>query len=197
MLTFFIYLFQGGSRGQRSLRSKALNLVLVPSLSDPDCTTCLMETEAGSKKTLIVSLYCDINKEIITNTMLNIINYRNRTGAELYIQCDSNAHSDLWGCAETNTRGNELETFLYENDLVVQNMGATPTFVSSRGKSIIDLTITSGTIGGSVKDWEVIPDLIDSDHRLIKFKINSNIELINKKKHLGTTRRIGTSLGTS
>ena len=103
--------------------SKGLNLVLVPSLSDPDCTTCLMETEAGRKKTLIVSLYCDINKEIITNTMLNIINYRNRTGAELFIQCDSNAHSDLWGCAETNTRGNELETFMYENDLVVQNVG--------------------------------------------------------------------------
>ena len=112
--------------------------------------------------------------------MLNIINYRNRTGAELFIQCDSNAHSELWGCAENNTRGNELETFLYHNDLVVQNMGEIPTFVSTRGKSIIDLTITSGTIG-DVQDWEVIPGLFDSDHRLIKFKINSNIELINKK----------------
>ena len=91
---------------------------------------------------------------------------------------------ELWGCAENNTRGNELETFLYENDLVVQNVGETPTFVSSRGKSIIDLTITSGMISESVKDWEVIPDLIDSDHRLIKFKINSNTELITKK-HLG------------
>ena len=55
--------------------------------------------------------------------MLNIINYRNRTGAELFIQCDSNAHSELWGCAENNTRGNELETFLYQNDLVVQTWG--------------------------------------------------------------------------
>ena len=36
--------------------SKGLKLVLVPSLSDPDCTSCLMETEAGRKKTLIVSL---------------------------------------------------------------------------------------------------------------------------------------------
>ena len=80
--------------------SKALNLVLVPSLSDPDCTTCLMETEAGSRKTLIVSLYCDINKEIVTNTMLNIFNYRARTGAEIYIKCNSNAHSEFWGCAE-------------------------------------------------------------------------------------------------
>ena len=65
--------------------SKALNLVLLPTLSDPDCTTCLMETEASSKKTLIVSLHCDINKEIITNTMLNIVNYRSRTNADNYI----------------------------------------------------------------------------------------------------------------
>ena len=34
---------------------------------------------------------------------------------------------------------------------------------------------------GDIEDWEVIPGLINSDHRLIKFKIKSEIELINKK----------------
>ena len=52
-------------------------------------------------------------------------------------------------------------------------------------------------IGDAVQDWEVIPGLIDSDHRLIKFKFKSNIELINKRKHFGMTRQIGTSLGMS
>ena len=36
-------------------------------------------------------------------------------------------------------------------------------------------------IWDAIQDWEVIPGLIDSDHRLIKFKIKSNIELITKK----------------
>ena len=50
----------------------------------------------------------------------------------------------MWNSDDINQRGILLKEFIIQNDLTVLNKGKSPTFVSSRGQSIIDVTLVYG-----------------------------------------------------
>ena len=145
---------------------KACDLMLVESLSTPDLCVCQRKTK-GEKNLLLISMYLDIKKPIISDALINVINYRSRIDADMVINTDSNAHSQLWGSQDNNQRGTELERFLYQNGLTVMNRGEIPTFSSAVGSSVIDLTICNDRFVDRVTDWQVVPGVIQSDHRLV------------------------------
>ena len=60
---------------------------------------------------------------------------------------DFNAHSDLWGCADSNPLGSKIENLLQLTDLCLLN-DKSPTYLhpGSGSFSAIDLSIVSPTI---------------------------------------------------
>ena len=61
----------------------------------------------GIKQTLIISVYMDINHNIRSEALINILEYRQSKHLGLIMAMDSNAHSTLWGHT-TNPRGTML-----------------------------------------------------------------------------------------
>lgn len=88
------------------------------------------------------------------------------------IMGDFNAHSEIWGCSNTDLRGRIVVSMLGEYDLDLLNDGS-PTFLSlSNGsQSAIDLTISSEHCNNVL--WEAIGDQHGSDHFPILLKISS------------------------
>ena len=150
---------------------KECNLMMVESLSTPDIAVCTKKSP-GEKNLIIVSMYMDITKPVINDYINKIIDFRRRTDSDLIICVDSNAHSTLWGSREGNARGRELEQYLFQQDLVVINQGGIPTFESSLGSSVIDLTICNDRFATKISEWQVRIGEIQSDHRLISFNVD-------------------------
>lgn len=88
------------------------------------------------------------------------------------IMGDFNAHSEIWGCSNTDLRGRIVVSMLGEYDLDLLNDGS-PAFLSlSNGsQSAIDLTISSEHCNNVL--WEAIGDQHGSDHFPILLKISS------------------------
>ena len=78
---------------------------------------------------------------------------------------DSNSHSELYGYS-TNKRGEDLEDFIFSNNLRVENTGKIPTFESHIGKTIIDVTLTYD-LPLLMLGWKVDREYNGSDHNTI------------------------------
>ena len=102
-------------------------MIALQQLTSSDCAVGLLTV--GSNKILIASVYLDIKEQVIKPFLENIIKYANKKNYGLIVGMDSNAHSELYG-RETNIRGEDLEQFIINNALFVENIGLTPTFVS-------------------------------------------------------------------
>jgi ribonuclease HI len=94
---------------------------------------------------------------------------------------DSNAHSTLWNSPANNNRGDKVEEHISLNNLYVCNTGASPTFITSRAATIIDVTLCTPGISGRIDCWRVDPALVGSDHQLICFDILITISATPKK----------------
>ena len=88
---------------------------------------------------------------------------------------DYNAWSPLWKCNKSNKRGELLEDFLISEDLYVENTGDINTYKGkgSQEGSIIDLTITNHIGKKLLNNWYVSEEESGSDHKYIKFEINT------------------------
>ena len=128
----------------------------------------------NSRPVIVASAYLPIDKDIPSPKLSALVSYCNQNRLSLILGCDSNAHNTVWGSSDTNNRGISLCDFLLSNDLEFANTGSEPTFVSSRGQSLIDLTITTSNILHKVKNWEVSSVETLSDHKLIKFVLHTN-----------------------
>ena len=93
--------------------------------------------------------------------------FANNRGYALIIGMDSNCHSELFGL-ETNKRGEQLEDFIAQHNLKVENQRKIPSFQATIGSSIIDMTLTA-RISVSVKNWRVCTNPNFSDHNTIKY----------------------------
>ncbi|KAJ8048354.1 hypothetical protein HOLleu_00632 [Holothuria leucospilota] len=76
---------------------------------------------------------------------------------------DFNAHSDMWGCTNTNQMGGIIESVLAASDLCLLNDGAS-TYIhpASGSRSAIDLSICSPAILMDLQ-WRVNDDQCGSD----------------------------------
>ncbi len=115
----------------------------VESLSNRDLAVIAVELERGFL--FLASGYQDIMLPVVSPELNRLQKYCRDERIPLIIGMDSNAHSTVWGEGESNHRGVELEQWLMEMGMNVENRGRVPTFTPLNGSrsTIIDLTITN------------------------------------------------------
>ena len=159
----------GGDHPRAAIVTHQRGLLLCPSYSGKDITTCQLPQEDG-KEVYLVSMYCDILYQQVPKEATKLL--EENTEANVIIGMDSNAHSPMWGCEDTNKRGEMIEEFIVSNNLVVCNQGSKFTFMTTRAKSIIDLTLCSRDMVTRIRNWKVNETHHFSDHRRITFWMN-------------------------
>lgn len=85
---------------------------------------------------------------------------------------DSNARSTTWFDKLTNKRGIDFEEFIVSQQLNILNNSNSPTFVSSQGESIIDLSLAGNSIL-PLTNWSLVDEDMLSDHRAIFLEIQT------------------------
>ena len=101
------------------IASKPLNLIKIDHLTNKDCTVALLKL--NGKRILIASVYLDIKKEVVPSWLEEVTKYAESKKYSLIIGADTNAHSTLYGL-ETNSRGEELESFIINNAFSIENL---------------------------------------------------------------------------
>ena len=119
---------------------------------------------------LLAILYIPPKTTKIPQWMISISNYTDNSKLGLLIVGDFNAHSPLWGEAQTksNKCGELLEELIITKNLNLHNIGYVPTFRNSRDyTSCADLTL-SYKFPFIIQDWRVHNhELNYSDHNTI------------------------------
>ncbi|XP_036327532.1 uncharacterized protein LOC118740145 [Rhagoletis pomonella] len=82
-----------------------------------------------------------------------IVQYAESNGMGLIVGCDANSQNTIWGSTKCNFRGNKLLDYILSSELVIQNVGNKPTFVTSRRQEAIDLTLTNVVMADHIKGW--------------------------------------------
>ena len=145
----------------------SMPLFMCHEFSCDDFTVCLYDD--GKNKKYLVSVYLDITYRPVVNThFTKVLESFERLDAEVIFGLDCNGHSTLWGCAETNNRGEILEEMIFQHNLKILNVGNDPTFQNSRFTSIIDISLTLGK-SDDVYGWHVSKHHLHSDHFMIEF----------------------------
>ena len=151
--------------------NKNIDATLVPKFSNKDITTIQLE----KSNIYICSAYLDIKAMAWPTTLYNLAAYCQTKNINLIIGADSNAHSTLWNCPASNARGESIEQAIIRHNLHVENVGNKFTFEGGVGSSIIDITLTNRQ--GLISGWNVSDDATLSDHKIIEFSLNSELQL--------------------
>ncbi|CAI6356613.1 unnamed protein product [Macrosiphum euphorbiae] len=94
---------------------------------------------------------------------------RARGDTRLIFAGDFNAWNVEWSSRADNPRGELLSDLAVSLDLILSNVGDTPTFVRGEATSIIDVAFSRGV---GVYVWSVLDELNLSDHAYITFSID-------------------------
>ena len=105
--------------------------------------------------------------------MGQLLEFCNSKRIPLIVGADSNAHSVLWGCKETNKRGEDLEELILRFNLNLANRGGEYTFFTLRANSIIDITLVNPSTSNSLfpRNWRVLSEESFSDHKYLAFEL--------------------------
>ena len=118
--------------------NKKLRFSEIPLYTNADITTTL--GIIAGKYTLLISAYLDItSNRVVPQILEDAIAFAKEKKFSVILGMDSNSQSELYGHS-TNKRGEDLEDFIFSNNLRVENTGKIPTFESHIGKTIIDVT---------------------------------------------------------
>ena len=145
---------------------KTIKNVGLPHLSNPDCQVALIYLQASV--ILIASIYLDINLSPTPVWLTELTTFAASKRYGILLTMDSNSHSTLYGPTE-NDRGRQLEQFILEHGLWVENRGITPTFQTLQAESFIDVTLTKDI---RVLNWRVSSSYNASDHNTILFSLD-------------------------
>ena len=129
-----------------------IDSIIIRQLSDED--TFVTEAVYNKVKTIIGSMYFDINRQIeyYLNKVGAVMQHAKGTGT--IIAMDSNARSTTWHDNITNHRGRMLEEFIASIQLhILKEDSNLTTYHSSRGSNNIDLTVTSNSKLREVEEW--------------------------------------------
>ncbi len=160
--------------------AKNINVWLIPEFTSGDITTCIWRKDSG-EELYLVSVYMDIlDQNVILPQLKSLLRMAHIKKKEVLIMADTNAHSSLWGCKETNRRGEILEDFIFSNNLRIQNKGDHFTFFNRRCATIIDVTLSTPGIDDEINDWRVTNDVQGSDHLLITWSFTISFKTNNK-----------------
>ncbi len=132
------------------------------------------------------AVYLDINLTVRLQKFVQLLEFCDSKRIPLIVGADSNAHSVLWGCEETNKWGEELEELILRFNLNVANSGGECTFSTSRANSIIDITIVNPPTSNSFfpKNWKVLSEESFSNHKYLAFKLGEFEEEIKLTRKL-------------
>lgn len=111
-----------------------------------------------------------------------LVSYCGAKRLQLLICADANSHSEAWGSSDTNKRGEHLLEFIGSSGLVILNRGKEPTFVTSRRREVIDITLATPLVSNNVARWYVSEEPSFSDHRYVV------TELSGSEKEITTSR---------
>jgi len=117
----------------------------------------------------ICSVYLDGNVMDLPEALTKLL--QEAGDMPIIIGMDSNCHSGMWGDKKTDAWGKWLETVLFQNNLVIANIGDMPTFVTSIVSAVIDLMVCTPSILNQIRDWHVNPEDQESDHRRLEFDL--------------------------
>ena len=156
--------------GRAALVTKGITSWRCPQYCTQDIVVC--QAKFNNRLTYLISMYLDQDILDFPPEFRELI--LKRGDCDIIIGTDSNAHSTVWNCANTNNRGEFIEDFLIKNDLTCLNVGNNPTFESAQGfRSIINITIANYRLATSISNWKVENHLHISDHFRITFTINN------------------------
>ena len=155
--------------------NRNIKAILQTELSTSDVTT--IDINSGGLSLRLISVYNKPEQNI--EEILSLLNKSCSTSGRIIIGGDVNSSHNAWNSyKKDDENGEKIVNFAIANDLEILNSGSTPTFDTTRGnksfKSIVDVTLTSGSLLGHVKYWRVDPDVIpNSDHNGILFEFNT------------------------
>lgn len=168
------------------IRSKAaviitdpmVNIVFMKELSNNICT--VVQIIHNALKFFAISIYLPPVARQVANDMFqenlgflgSVVNHLRHKG-EILIAGDINSKSPTWGSKIEDPRGRLFEDFINENNLIVLNRGAEPTFVGPNGSSVIDITLASDRLCANITDWHLQSDDSLSDHKYISWSIGT------------------------
>ncbi len=92
------------------------------------------------------AVYLDINLTVRLQKFVQLLEFCDSKRIPLIVGADSSVHNVLWGCEETNKRGEEIEELILRFNLNVANSSGEYTFSTSRANSIIDITLQHPTV---------------------------------------------------
>ncbi len=166
--------------------SRDLNMWLVPDYTTGDMPTCIWKTmDSFLPEVYVVSVYMDITLDSVWPAQLERLLRRCQVrNKEVLILSDTNSHSTLWGCPDTNRRGEKLEELIFQYNLSIQNIGQHFSFFNRKAKTIIDVTMASPGLNDTVGDWKVTEEVQGSDHLLIRFTLTISSTNVRKKRNL-------------
>ena len=119
------------------------------------------------KKITICSIYLPPSDVLSKNSLVNLID---QLPQPFILVGDFNGHSKVWGCSDTNDRGEIIEDVIAENDLCLLNeKQATYLHHPTGNYYAIDLSLCHPNIFLDF-DWSVCDDLHGSDHFPILIK---------------------------
>lgn len=111
----------------------------------------------------VICIYSHDDKDLTPNCLNNMVEQLPHD-CNLIITGDFNAHHYLWGGNKIDTKGEIIETFITEKDMVLLNDGSfTRIGNANQNNSALDLTMVSPNLS-LISDWEVLKDSIGSDH---------------------------------
>jgi len=95
---------------------------------------------------VVASVYLPIDTAPPTKELEQLVTHCENKNLPLVIVCDSNSHHTTWGSSECNARGIRLLEYQATTGLEIANIGAEPTFVAGNKRTVIDITLASGSL---------------------------------------------------
>ena len=173
-----------------------MDATLITQLSDEDTIT--LEITSGETTIMLASMHFDRQRPLEHDlTKVDaILQHAKKVGA--IIAMDSNARSTSWHDTLTNNRGKNLEEHIISKHLHIMNEPSiNTTFSNRRGKSNVDLTLTTSNILRRISDWKIRDEESNSDHSLISYEIRTDTRHRTNTKMMGRRFIVNAgSLGT-
>ncbi len=147
---------------------------------------CVIAFKMNGRTVYCAAVYLDNNLTVRLRKFVQLLEFCDSKRIPLIVGADSNAHSVLWGCEETNKRGEELEELILRFNLNVANTAGEYTFSTSRANSIIDITLVNPPTSNSFfpKNWRVLSEESFSDHKYLAFELGEFDEEIRLTRKL-------------
>ena len=134
----------------------------------------VVQIKIDQQDVLVISAYMDIkNRTLETPDLNKVLDFASERGLGIIIGMDSNCHSTLFG-PKQNQRGYLFDELIANNNLIIENVGHSPTFESRGNKTCIDVTLTRG-LRQTIQYWFVDRGYNGSGHNYIKFSLQTEV----------------------